>query len=184
MANRKCSGCGRRLPYALKHCRSCGPAASAGEPPRLRRYAGRLVALVAALLVLGVVVQGLRRPGELADWYAEFAFERLPAGFSAFGPNDTPTGAFYYCVQRVAQRVRDGHSVETFPSSAESETQPLPDGRYRVRSYVDKQTDAGETIRQDFTCVARYDAGRWRLEELALAEASRRLADAAAPARE
>ena len=120
-------------------------------------------------VLLGLVAVGYRMSGPaLAEWYAEFAASHLPANFAGYAPVETPTGAFYACVQRVARQVSDRSAVETFPVLYAENTHPLGEGRYRVRSYLDAVRDSGETVRRPFTCLVRYDRGRWRVEEVAV----------------
>jgi hypothetical protein len=107
-----------------------------------------------------------RNAAAIADWYAAFAAYHLPAGASSLTPAETPTGAYFYCARQVARRVGGGLSVETFAGEEESHTEDLGDGRYRVESSVAETAEDGGTRTLEFTCTARYDGGRWALEEL------------------
>lgn len=167
MARRQCPGCAQPLPFAARRCVRCGWLETGEEKAaRVRRRTGRTLLVVVALVaVLGTAVYRLGASA-LGEWYAEFALRHLPASFSRYAPSETPTGAFYACVQRVARRVRDRSAVETFPGLSAENTLPLGDGRYRVRSELEVVRDTGETARRAFSCTVRYERGRWQVEEV------------------
>lgn len=169
MARRKCPGCGEPLPFAARRCRRCGPlrdlpGSAAGRRRRRSRIA---LAVTAVVLVLGAIAYRVGA-GSLGEWYAEFALRHLPAPFTSWAPADTPTGAFYACVQRVARQVSDRSSVETFPHLSSENTVVVAAGHYRVRSYLEVVRESGEKARRAFSCEVRYDRGRWVVDRLAV----------------
>ncbi len=172
MARRQCPGCAQPLPFAARRCVRCGWIETGTEKAaRVRRRMGRAL-LVAVALVAVLGTAAYRMGGSaLAEWYADFALRHLPASFSRYTPSDTPTGAFYACVQRVARRVRDRSAVETFPVLSRENTERLGDGRYRVRSELEVVREGGETVRRPFSCVVRYERGRWQVEAVEVARA-------------
>lgn len=171
MARYRCPACRRRI-RGERRCHRCGWLRTEGgaAPVPARRPWGRMTAAVALLLV--IVAAGVVRlnSAAIADWYAQFALRALPSGFSSFAPADTPAGAFGHCVSRVVRKVSDGSSVETFPAHSEENTLPLGDRRYAVQAVVEGVNADGETVRRPFTCVVRYDGGRWVTERLAVGE--------------
>lgn len=169
MARRQCPGCGRPLPFAARRCAHCGwlRHQSSGARTARRRWlrAGAVVAMV--VLVLGTVAYRIGATA-LGEWYAEFAMRHLPASFAALAPADTPSGAFYACVQRVARRVRDRDAVETFPGQSAENTVPVGESRYRVRSVLETVREDGERVQRSFECVVRYEGARWVVDEVAV----------------
>lgn len=170
MPKRGCPECARRLPYAGRRCIHCGWIH--GTPaPHGRAAAGwrRLrVWTVAAFMLVAVATHfAYRNASALADWYAGFAARFLPATAASVATGDTEAGAYFYCARQVARKMPEDLSVETFDASG-GRTVPLGGGRYRVESVVDAAGESGARIRHDFTCVARFEAGRWVLEELRL----------------
>jgi hypothetical protein len=167
MGRKQCPGCAQPLPFAARRCVRCGWIHTPGSEPRgvRRRWVRTTLTVFTFLAVLGAAAYRLGG-NALAEWYAEFALRHLPASFSTFAPSETPTGAFYACVQRVARQVRNRSAVETFPGLSEENTVSLGDGRYRVRSELEAVRDTGERMRRSFSCVVRYERGRWRVEEV------------------
>ena len=169
MAKYQCPACRRRIAEDQR-CFRCGwrrsgeadvPRPAGGAGKRLRMFAAALL----VMLMGAAGVYGLR--GEtFADWYAEFALRHLPQGFSAFAPADTPSGAFYHCVGRVVKKVGGANTVETFPSFSAENTVADGEGRYTVRATVEEVRLSGEAVQRSFTCVARFDRGRWVTESL------------------
>lgn len=173
MPRNNCPDCGRTLPYAGRRCARCGWVRT-GEAAEAapRRGGGLRRALMTLAVLVGLVAVGYRMSGPaLGEWYAEFAASHLPAHFSRYAPVETPTGAFFACVQGVARQVSDRSAVETFPVASEENTTSMGEGRYRVQSYLEAVRDSGETVRRPFTCVVRYQAGRWKVEEVAVERA-------------
>lgn len=172
MAGYRCPACRRRI-RGERRCHRCGwlRSGASDAPLAARRPWGRVMAVLT--LVLALAAAGVYRVNgtAIADWYAEFALNNLPAGFTSFAPADTPSGAFHHCVSRVAKKVGDASTVETFPSYSLENTAALGDGRYSVRAVVEGVTEEGEVVRRPFTCVVRFDAGRWVTERLAVGEA-------------
>ena len=169
MPKRSCPHCARRLPYAGRRCIHCGWVQGAvsmekGKAIPLWRRA-RVVALALLMCAAAVTHFAYRNASALADWYAGFAARFLPDTASSLALDDTETGAYFYCARQVARKMSGQFSVETF-DGARSRTVALGSGRYRVESAVDEAKETGEQIRHDFTCVARFEAGRWVLEEL------------------
>ena len=176
MARRHCPACGAKLPYAARRCRQCGWDGGTRFPSAHRTGRRLLLAAVALLAVLTLAryaAPGLNA-SRVADLYARFAFNYLPRALLLFAPGESATGAYFYCAQRVVKRVKDEHSVETFPSIAESETAMLAEGRYRVASYVDQVSETGAISRHHFVCTVRYANKHWLLEELAMGRCRRR----------
>lgn len=171
MARYRCPACRRRIP-GERRCHRCGWLRTAGgdAPVVARRPWGRVTAAVALLLV--IVAAGVVRMNgpAIADWYAQFALRTLPAGFTALAPADTPAGAFSHCVSRVVRKVSDGSTVETFPAHSAENTRTLGEGRYSVQAVVEGVNADGEMQRRPFTCVVRFDRGRWVTERLAVGE--------------
>lgn len=168
MAKNRCPACGRGLSHRSR-CFRCGWRGAAGEETTVERPAARwarIAAVIVIALALGVAGVYRLRGGSFSDWYAEFALRHLPAEFSSFAPAETPSGAFYHCVSRVVKKVSDGTSVETFPPFTQENTVPLGNGRYSVKATVETVNDAGQTVQRSFTCVARFDGGRWVTESL------------------
>lgn len=177
MAMRSCPQCAKRLPYAGRRCIHCGWKLQDGTPEhavaaRRRRAAiTSAVALVVALLVGSYAYQNA---GRIADWYAAFAAQHLPAGASSLAPAATESGAFFFCVRQVVRRIPGELSVATFPTLQESQTASLGESRYRIESFVDEDRLDGEQVRHDFSCTARFDRSRWVLEELKLEQYAHR----------
>ncbi|HEV2147759.1 MAG TPA: hypothetical protein VGR37_10185 [Longimicrobiaceae bacterium] len=173
MARYRCPECRRRIRGDAR-CHRCGwrRSGEADAPLVARRPWGRVVAVLALLLMIGAA--GVYRVnGEaIADWYAEFALRHLPAGFSSFAPKDSPGGAFQHCVSRVVRKVSDGSTVETFPAYSEENTVSLGEGRYSVQGVVEGVTLDGETVRRPFGCVVRFERGRWMAEQVAVDDLS------------
>ena len=172
--NRSCPHCDRRLPYAGRRCVHCGWSVRTAdlEPGQGIAWWRRrtLWAVVTTVLLLLGVGLGYRNAPRIADWYAGFAAENLPATASSFAPTETETGAFFYCARQVARKMNGQFSVETFPSEEESELVALGDGRYRVESFVDETREDGSRVRYAFVCNVAYQRGRWVLEQLDLTE--------------
>lgn len=166
---RICPHCGERVPYAASRCSHCRrecrtPERSRGVRRALLRSATLLVVLI-ALVGAGLFA---RNRSLVAAKYAAFAARYLPAGMSAVAPVDTGEGAFYYCLRCVARKIDSSGSVEFFPARDDGDIAELGEGRYEVQSFVDEAREDGATVRRGFSCIARYDSGRWMLEELAL----------------
>jgi hypothetical protein len=173
MARYRCPECRRRIRGEVR-CHRCGWRSSGeGDRPLVaRRPWGRVAAMLALILMVGAAGMYRLNGEAIADWYAEFALRHLPAGFSSFAPADTPGGAFQHCVSRVAKKVRDNATVETFPAYSEENTTALGDGRYAVRAVVEGVTLEGETVRRPFGCVVRFEGGRWVAEQVAVDDLS------------
>jgi hypothetical protein len=176
----RCARCGNRLRIRSRRCRHCGAPdegrKGAAEGSRVARFAWA-VGIVVALLAMLFVGRRVIEPGAVADWYAEMAIQHLPRQFSAFAPAESPRGAFYFCIRRVVKDHMDPNSVATFPGNDVANTVALGAGRYRVGTHVVENTEAGEEVRREFTCVTTYDRGRWTLDELSVesyAQASNR----------
>lgn len=174
MARNRCPHCNRMLPYAGRRCVHCGwsvrdvgLAEGAGVAWWRRRRLWTTV--VAAVLLLGIQY-AYRNAPMLADWYAGFAAENLPATASSFAPTETEAGAFFYCARVVARRMNGAYSVETFPSQEESELTALGNGKYRVESFVDETREDGQRVRYTFVCNASFAHGRWVLDRLDLTQ--------------
>jgi hypothetical protein len=123
-------------------------------------------------IVLALAAAGVYRVNgaAIADWYAEFALNNLPAGFTSFAPADSPSGAFSHCVSRVVKKVSNASTVETFPSYSAENTVAMGDGRYSVQAVLEGVDADGGTVRRPFTCVVRFEGGRWVTEKLAVGE--------------
>lgn len=173
MKSYRCPACKRRI-AGDRRCFRCGWRRMAGgdAPIEAPRPWGRITAVLALVLMLGAVGVYRMNGAAIADWYAEFAMRHLPAGFSSFGPADTPSGAFYHCVSRVAKEVSDGSTVETFPSYTEANTRALGSGRYAVRAALEGTGADGERMSRSFTCEVRFERGRWVTERLAVGDRS------------
>lgn len=174
MARNRCPHCERRLPYAGRRCVHCGwsvreAGLGPGEGVAWWRRRGLWITVTTVLLLVGVGL-GYRNAPQLADWYASFAAQNLPAGASSFAPAETQSGAFFYCARQVSRRMNGAFSIETFPSQEESELVSLGDGRYRIESFVDETREDGSRVRYAFVCSVAYEAGRWVLEDLDLRE--------------
>jgi hypothetical protein len=174
MARNRCPHCDRRLPYAGRRCVHCSwsvreEGLAPGEGIAWWRRRGLWAVIMGALLLTGAGL-GYRNAPQLADWYANFAAENLPASASSFAPTESEAGAFFYCARQVARRMNGQFSVETFPSQQESELRSLGAGRYRVESFVDETREDGSRVRYVFVCSVTYDRGRWVLEQLDLNE--------------
>lgn len=174
MARNSCPHCARRLPYAGRRCIHCGWSVrevglDEGAAVAWWRRRGLWTVVTVALLVLGLSY-GYRNAPLLADWYANFAAENLPASASSFAPAETESGAFFYCARQVARRMDGKFSVETFPSEEDSELTSLGSGKYRVQSFVDETREDGSRVRYTFICNVAFDRGRWTLENLDLTE--------------
>jgi hypothetical protein len=129
-----------------------------------------LWSVVAGGLLLVGAQYGVRNAPLIADWYASFAAENLPASASSFAQLENEAGAFFYCARQVAKRMNGQYSVETFPSQQESDLTPLGEGRYQVESFVDEMREDGSQVRYTFTCNVTYARGRWVLDKLDLTE--------------
>lgn len=174
MARSRCPHCDRYLPYAGRRCVHCGWSvrdvgleAGAGVAWWRKR---RLWGIVAAGLLLIGIQYAYRNAPLLADWYASFAAENLPAAASSFAPTETEAGAFFYCARQVSRRMNGEFSVETFPSQQESQLISLGGGKYQVESFVDEAREDGRQIRYTFVCTVAFNGGRWVLEKLDLTE--------------
>ncbi|HEX6071301.1 MAG TPA: hypothetical protein VFZ18_15820 [Longimicrobiaceae bacterium] len=175
MARNRCPHCARKMPYAGRRCVHCGwsvlrqQGLDEGKGVAWWRRRGLWSVMVAGLLLVGIHY-GYRNAPLLADWYASFAAENLPAGASSLAPTDTEDGAYFYCARQVSKRMRGDYSVETFPSQQESELTRLGDGKYQVESFVDETRLDGQRVRYSFVCTAAFDGGRWTLEKLDITE--------------
>lgn len=171
MATYRCPACRRRI-RTDHRCNRCGwlRTGTANAAPPARRPWGRMMAVLTVVLALAAAGVYRVNGAAIADWYAEFAINNLPAGFSQFAPADTPTGAFNACVSQVARKVRNGSSVETFPSYSGENTVSLGDGRYSVQAVLEGVNVDGETLRRPFSCVVRFDGNRWVTEKVAVGE--------------
>lgn len=172
MPRNRCPHCERSLPYAGRRCLHCGwsvrkASLEPGEGVAWWRRRRLWTAIVAGTLLVGVGL-AYRNAPELADWYASFAAENLPAGASSFAPVDTDSGAFFYCARQVARRMNGEFSVETFASPDDSELTQLGEGRYRIESFVDETREDGRRVRYSFVCRVAFERGRWILEDLDL----------------
>jgi hypothetical protein len=169
MMRRRCTRCGNRLRIRSRQCRHCGAReellAPGGSASWLRRL-GTGVGILVTLLVLVFAGKWVVEPEVVADWYAEIAVQHLPRQFSSFAPSESPRGAFYYCIRRVVKDHMEPSSVATFPSTDESNTVALGEGRYRVGAHVLEDLESGERLRREFTCTANFQRGRWVLEQL------------------
>ncbi|HEX2189139.1 MAG TPA: hypothetical protein VHG51_09600 [Longimicrobiaceae bacterium] len=173
MTRYRCPACRRRI-RGDRRCHRCGWRRTEGAdaPVVAGRPWGRVTAAVALLLVIAAAGVVRMNSAAIADWYARFALHTLPAGFSSFAPVDTPAGAFSHCVSRVAKKVSSSSTVETFPSSSAENTRPLGEGRYSVQGVLEGVNADGERLQRPFTCVVRFDGGRWVTERLAVGEMS------------
>ncbi|HEU0077811.1 MAG TPA: hypothetical protein VFQ76_09210 [Longimicrobiaceae bacterium] len=171
MARYRCPACRRRIP-GDQRCHRCGwlRVGESGAPPVARPPWGRMMAVLTIVLALAAAGVYRTSGAAIADWYAEFALNNLPAGFTSFAPADTPSGAFSHCVSRVVKKVSDGSSVETFPSYSAENTVAMGDGRYTVQAVLEGVTVDGETTRRPFSCVVRFQGGRWVTEKLAVGD--------------
>lgn len=188
MPRRDCPQCQRRLPYAARRCVLCGWSDRQPLDERVAARTARRRTAVWVVIALGLAVgSGVAtlRAAEFADWYAGFAAQHLPDQASSYALADTERGAFLFCARRVARAMGSNDSVETFPSMADTDTDDLGDGRYRVTAWVDAARGDGAPVRHAFTCTVRFERGRWALENL---EVEERYAQATprspAPARE
>lgn len=172
MPKRSCPHCARRLPYAARRCLHCGwtHGASSGRSAAGWRRA-RAWAVTALMLAAVATHFAYRNAGALVDWYAGFAARFLPAT-AASSSGDSQAGAYFFCARQVARKMPDDLSVETF-DAAGGRTVALGNGRYRVQSVLDAAGESGVRSRHDFTCVARFEGGRWVLEELRLESVAR-----------
>lgn len=176
----RCPACRRRIAEE-RRCHRCGwlktseaePALAAGRPW------GRVLAAVALLVVIAAAGVVRMNSAAIADWYAQFALRSLPAGFTRFAPADTPAGAFGHCVSRVVKKVGNASTVETFPAFSAENTTALGEGRYSVQAVLEGVNADGERLVRPFTCVVRFDGGRWVTERLAVGEMPDLLAPAA-----
>lgn len=171
MTGRRCTRCGNRLRIRSRTCRHCGrPEHPAAAGAAARRGPRRIVGLgLGALLVAGVLLfvgQRMVTPAAIADWYAEFAMQRLPQFFSGFAPAESSMGAFYFCIRRVVKDEMDARSVATFPSANGRTLVELGEGLYRIETFVDEDRADGSRVRREFSCTTRYERNRWVLEEL------------------
>lgn len=174
MANKRCPHCDRRLPYAGRRCVHCGwsireSRLAEGQGIDWWRRRGLWAAVTTLLLLVGVTL-GFRNAPQLADWYANFAAENLPAGASSLAPAESESGAFYYCARQVSKKMSNDFSVETFPSQQESDLRSLGEGRYHIESFVDETRADGRRVRYGFVCSVRFEHGRWVLNRLDLTE--------------
>lgn len=171
MARYRCPACRRRI-AGDQRCHRCGwlRTGGASQPLVARRPWGRMMAVVT--IVLALAAAGVYRVNgtAIADWYAEFALNNLPAGFTSFAPADTPSGAFTHCVSRVVRKVSNASSVETFPSPSAENTVAMGDGRYSVQAVLEEVDADGERVRRPFSCVVRFEGGRWVTEKLAVGD--------------
>ena len=171
MPKRACPHCARRLPYAGRRCLHCGWVTGVDAPLNGAASRWRRVRIwgVACVMLFAVATHfAYRNASALVDWYTGFAARLLPDSAAPSGTADGETGAYFYCARQVARKMPDQLSIETFDATA-ARTTPLGEGRYRVESAVDAAGERGTLVRHDFTCVARYDAGRWVLEDLRVA---------------
>lgn len=171
MARYRCPACRRRI-TGDQRCHRCGwlRTGGANQPLVARRPWGRMMAVLTIVLALAAAGVYRVNGAAIADWYAEFALNNLPAGFTSFAPVDTPSGAFTHCVSRVVKKVSNASSVETFPSYSEQNTVAMGDGRYSVQAVLEGVTLEGEKVRRPFSCVVRFEGGRWVTEKLAVGE--------------
>src|SRR5690606_2702585 len=151
MARNRCPHCDRNLPYAGRRCVHCGWSIreddlEPGKGISWWRRRTLWIAATAGLIFVGVGL-GYRNAPLIADWYAGFAAENLPASASSFAPTETEAGAFFYCARQVARRMNGEYSVETFAAPKESQLVSLGDGRYRIESYVDEAREDGQRVR-------------------------------------
>lgn len=171
MRKRSCPTCNRKLPYAARRCLHCGWShAGGGAPVRGPSFWSRARIRLLVLLLAGAIGGGLvyRNADALAFWYAGFAAHYLPPALSSFAPTDTDAGAFFYCARQVARRMDGQFSVETFPTLEQSRAVVLPDGRYRIESFVDEMREDGARVRHAFICTVHHAHGRWMLDQLEL----------------
>ncbi|HEX2092310.1 MAG TPA: hypothetical protein VHG28_07900 [Longimicrobiaceae bacterium] len=167
MAKYICPACRKRIPEDRRCVRCgwrCGDAEPAQRVPTLRWV--RVAMVIALILTVGALGVYRSTGDSIADWYAEFALRHLPAQFSTFAPAETPSGAFHHCISRVVKQVSDGSTVETFPAYSVSNTVTLGGGRYSVQSVLEGVRLDGVAVRRSFTCVVRFDRGRWVMESL------------------
>ncbi len=171
MARYRCPACRRRI-TGDQRCHRCGwlRTGEANQPLVARRPWGRMMAVVTIVLALAAAGVYRVNGAAIADWYAEFALNNLPAGFTSFAPVDSPSGAFSHCVSRVVKKVSNASSVETFPSYSAENTVAMGNGRYSVQAVVEGMDADGETVRRPFSCVVRFEGGRWVTEKLAVGE--------------
>lgn len=171
MGQNSCPQCQRRLPYAARRCSHCGWMSGAEIDPGIARGVARrrtAVWFVVAVALLGGASAAALQAPQVSDWYADFAARHLPEPLSSFAFTATDVGAFFYCVRQVAREMDEELSVETFRSPAESDSDDLGGGRYRVTARFDAVRADGSAIQHEFSCTARLEAGRWRLEALEL----------------
>lgn len=76
-------------------------------------------------------------------------------------------GAWSYTQLFVKERL-SAPSTAKFPFGGFRDVEPLGNGRYRVRSYVDSQNAFGGIVRTKFTAVINRIDGGWRLENLTI----------------
>lgn len=171
MARYRCPACRRRI-RGEHRCNRCGwlRVGEANAPLVARRPWGRVMAVLTIVLALAAAGVYRVNGAAIADWYAEFALNNLPAGFSSFAPADTPSGAFTACVSRVVKKVSSGSSVETFPSYSAENTVALGEGRYSVQAVLEGVDADGNTVKRPFSCVVQFAAGRWVTEKVAVGD--------------
>jgi hypothetical protein len=170
MRRKNCPECQKRLPYAAYWCRSCGwsrrPQEAAPGTRAAASRAFRMALTVFSALVFLAVGRMVLTSEAVVDWYADFAFQRLPSMFSAVAPGASVGGAYNYCVKSTARQVRDRDAVETYPSLAESELTRVSEERFAVRSHFDQRLDSGDVLRRGYECEVSYERGRWVLHSL------------------
>lgn len=169
MPRRSCQQCNQRLPYAARRCARCGwqhgetvDVERARAAVRRRRGVWTVLAL---LLALGGGAAYLNAPS-IANWYAAFAARHLPGAMASLAPTSTDQGAFLYCARQVSREMDGDFSVETFPTLEESHAEQMPDGRYRIVSWVEEAREDGGRVRHAFECTVRHARGRWALDGL------------------
>jgi hypothetical protein len=167
----RCHRCHKRLTPGPVRCVGCGTEAGAVEAATggrtKRRWAGlvAVVLTVAALLAVGL---SDRYMSAVSDWYTDMVIRFLPGAELSFLPVPDDQQAFRVCARSVVKRMEAESSVATFPGVVGGVVDSLGDGRFRIDSFVDEASEGGAVHRRTFSCLARFDGHRWRVEDLVL----------------
>lgn len=160
MALIRCPDCGNEISDLAPSCPHCGrPRETMTLPPHKAQGSGNLRLVFLLLIAFFLFLIYLFFTPSLPDRAAK---ERAEGA---------PDDAASMCQGFVKDRLV-APSTAKFPSvySAETKTDKLGPGHYRVRSYVDAQNSFGAQIRTPYVCEVKKipDRNEWQLRNISM----------------
>lgn len=149
-----CSQCGSRISGETKACPRCG--APAGTTiPQGRYELLRSMFILTACIVMFILAYSLIHGGKFKH--------------ASSRKKDLSSQALL-ASQEIVSRKLILPSTARFPEPSQARVTQEEQNQFTIRSYVDAQNRAGETLRKNYECVVRYEPekARWRLVKVTL----------------